>query len=445
VPAVIATASAAGVPNVTYLSRVRMVDDEHIAVSNQFFSKTSRNLAENPFASVVITDPVTFDQFRVAIEYVRTERRGAVFDRLREDVAVAAAMHGMQDVFRLRAADVYRVLSVEALAARIRATDPGVAAVDPVDPARDAELLAELTRRVGRSVDLDTLVGTAVGGLADLFGYANAILLLADEQGERLYTIASHGYDAQGVGSEVVIGEGVVGMAAARCQSMRVGNLLQMTKYSGSVRRSIGDIEGIAPGRDIPVPGLSHAQSQLAVPAQALGELVGVLVVESEAPAAYGTADQHRLEIVASMLAGAIEIERSRARSATPAPPVAPAGPTARPEQRATQVRYFPVDGSTFLDGDYLIKGVAGRILWALLSAHDTEGRTEFTNREVRLDPSLELPEFRDNFESRLILLKRRLDERQAPVRIEKVGRGRFRLVVDGALALQAVERDGGA
>jgi adenylate cyclase len=444
VPALIATASAAGVPNVTYLSRVRMVDDEHIALSNQFFSKTSRNLAENPFASVVITDPVTFDQFRVAIEYVRTERRGAVFDRLREDVAVAAAMHGMQDVFRLRAADVYRVLSVEALAARIRATDPGVAVVGPVDASRDIGLLAELTRRVGRSADLDTLVGTAVDGLADLFGYDHAILLLADETGDRLYTIASHGYDAQGVGSEVVVGEGVVGMAAARCQAMRVGNLQQMVKYSGSVRRSIEHHEGIAPGRDIPLPGLAHAHSQLAVPAQALGELVGVLVVESEAPAAYGTADQHRLEIVASMLAGAIEIERSRARSATPAPLVAPAGPAARPEQRATQVRYFPVDGSTFLDGDYLIKGVAGRILWALLAAHDAEGRTEFTNREVRLDPSLELPEFRDNFESRLILLKRRLDERQAPVRIEKVGRGRFRLLVDGPLVLQSVERDGG-
>jgi adenylate cyclase len=449
VPAVIATASAAGVPNVTYLSRVRMVDHEHIAVSNQFFSKTSRNLAENPFANLVITDPVTFDQFRVAIEYVRTERRGLVFERLREDLAVAAAMHGMQDVFRLRAADIYRVLSVEAIPGRPggSGTDPraGADAATQVDPARDAELLAELTRRVGRSADLDTLVGTAVGGLADLFGYANAILLLADEQGERLYTIASHGYDAQGVGSEVVVGEGVVGMAAARCQSMRVGNLLQMTKYSGSVRRSIEHHEGLAPGRDIPVPGLSHAQSQLAVPAQALGELVGVLVVESEVPAAYDVADQHRLEIVASMLAGAIEIERSRARVADPAPPVTAAGPAARPARRPTQVRYFPVDGSTFVDGDYLIKGVAGRILWSLLSAHEADGRTAFTNREVRLDPSLELPEFRDNFESRLILLKRRLDERDAPVRIEKVGRGRFRLVVDGPVSLQAMERDGGS
>jgi len=106
-------------------------------------------------------------------------------------------------------------------------------------------------------------------------------------------------------------------------------------------------------------------------------------------------------------------------------------------------VRFFAVDGSTFLDGDYLIKGVAGRVLWVLLGHHEREGRIEFTNKEVRLDPSLELPEFRDNLESRLILLKRRLDERDAPIRIEKTGRGCFRLVVERELRLECVDGDG--
>ena len=55
----------------------------------------------------------------------------------------------------------------------------------------------------------------------------------------------------------------------------------------------------------------------------------------------------------------------------------------------------------------------------------------------MRLDPTLDLPDFRDNFESRLIMLKRRLDERDAPIRIEKTGRGRFRLVVDTVLRLE--------
>lgn len=113
VPAVIATASADGVPNVTHLSRVHLVDDERVALSNQFFSKTTRNLAANPRASIELVDPETYDGYRLSLEYERTERRGPLFDRLARDVEVIAAMTGMQGVFKVRGADVYRVQSVE--------------------------------------------------------------------------------------------------------------------------------------------------------------------------------------------------------------------------------------------------------------------------------------------------------------------------------------------
>ena len=135
--------------------------------------------------------------------------------------------------------------------------------------------------------------------------------------------------------------------------------------------------------------------------------------------------------MVASLLANAVETIRAEERIAEATGGAARPGRRAAAPTRTTHVRFFPVDGSTFLDGDYLIKGVAGRILWSLLGQYDQEGRVDFTNREVRLDPTLDLPDFKDNFESRLILLKRRLDERDAPIRIEKTGRGRFRLDVE--------------
>jgi predicted pyridoxine 5'-phosphate oxidase superfamily flavin-nucleotide-binding protein len=439
VPAVIATASADGVPNITYLSRVRMVDGERVALSNQFFSKTARNLAENPRASVLVIDPCTYDQYRVSLVYERTERRGPTFERLRDDVDTVAVLHGLQDVFCLRAADIYRVVGIENTVQRAPVPEqPGWRGPAGPDPATGARL-AELTARLSRCGDLNTLVEVTLDGLAELLGYQHTMLLLVDERGQQLYTIASRGYDDEGVGSEVTVGEGVVGMAALRCAPQRVGNLFQVQKYTRAVGRAYAQ-QGMGPGHDIPMPRLTDIQSRVAVPAMAMGHLVGVLVAESPQPVAFDQTDEATLGVVAALVAGAVDGERARAadtasshNSAThPAPTPA--------EVSTTRVRYFPIDGSTFIDGDYLIKGVAGRILWSLLGQYDSEGRVEFTNREVRLDPSLELPEYRDNFENRLILLKRRLTERAAPIRIEKTGRGRFRMDVTANLLLESSE-----
>jgi len=309
------------------------------------------------------------------------------------------------------------------------------------DATTTLERLAELSRRFARCPNLDTLVDHALAGIAELFGYEHSLLLLLDERATSLYTIASHGYRAEGIGSEVTLGEGIVGMAAARVEPMRVGNLSQMIAYARRIRRSYEDQGLEAPGHEIPLPGLTDAESQLAVPAMVHGQLVGVLAVESRGRLAFRDEDESLLTIVATLIAGAIEIDWAYEQATRD-----PEAPRARPEPKAdsasTRVRFFAVDGSVFVDGDYLIKGVAGRILWRLVDMYNAEGRIEFTNKEVRLDPSLELPEFRDNLESRLVLLKRRLDERSAPVRIEKTGRGRFRVVVAAPLALEYVGRE---
>ena len=93
-------------------------------------------------------------------------------------------------------------------------------------------------------------------------------------------------------------------------------------------------------------------------------------------------------------------------------------------------IRHYAADHSMFIDGDYLIKGVAGAILWKLLREQLEQGRTEFTNREMRLDPTLGLPDISENLEARLILLQKRLAERCPFLGLEKTGRGRFRLRV---------------
>jgi adenylate cyclase len=95
------------------------------------------------------------------------------------------------------------------------------------------------------------------------------------------------------------------------------------------------------------------------------------------------------------------------------------------------EVRYYPRDGSVFLDTHYLIKGVAGAIFWKLAREHAHPKRNEFSTRELRLaGRELRLPEVQDNLSVRLILLQRRLAVRGAAMQIHKTGRGRFRVSV---------------
>ena len=443
IPAVFATASPDGVANVTYISRAHQVDAERIALSNQFMSKTARNLAGNPRASLLLMDPATHDEYRLTLVYERTDRRGHVFERLRADVDALAVLGGMQDVFRLRAADVFRVVEIAAVPRNPSGKLPDELPAQRAD-SPELQALAQLAGVIGRAGDLDLLVETALEALDRLLGYRHTNLLLLDEDGRRLYTIASRGFDSQGIGAEVEVGAGHIGMAAARCETLRIGSLQQAAKYSRSIRRSYQE-SGAGQGREVAVPAVDHAGSRIVVPLQALGQLVGVIVAESRRTAAFNAADEHVLGVAASLLANAIEAVRALDAEADAEPPAgaAVAGVPGLPAATAgagVGVRYFASDASVFFDGEYLIKGVAGRILWSLLVQHGADGRTDFTNRELRLDPTLDMPGFKDNLESRLILLKRRLDERGAPARIHKTGRGRFRLEVTQPLRLEAAD-----
>jgi len=288
------------------------------------------------------------------------------------------------------------------------------------------------------------MLTTSLESLDSLFHFRYSMFLMLDETGSSLYTIASHGYHRAGIGSEVLVGVGIIGAVATQRRPMRIGNLRHMIGYGRAIQESTdpGEVR-----TEIDLPGLPTVASQLAAPAMVANRLLGVLAVESEQLGAFTDVDESLLAVVAHVVASAIELDRVAGQTlvtplATPPDHVTGSAESAGGGPVAT-IRYFPTDGSTFLDGEYLIKGVAGRILWRLLSDHQEDGRTEFTNREVRLDRSLELPAYRDNLESRLVLLQRRLDERQAPVRIRKTGRGKFRLELEAALTLEPIEQDG--
>jgi adenylate cyclase len=426
IPAAISTVAEDGTPNATYLSIVHRVDETHVALSRQFFKKTEENTLVNPRAQVLLIDTESGRSFLLDLVYERTETSGPLFERMRAKLDVVAALGGMSNVFRLRGTDVCRVEACRPL--------PGT----PPTAARRRSVQIERVEKYSRALagveDMDDALATVLAAAKEVLDCRHTFVMLVDEANERLYTVASTGFNDSGTGSEVRLGEGLIGIAAARRESIRVTHMARELAYSHAAQ----DSQGEGPGgveRRIALPALGSAQSQLVTPMLAYHQLVGVICLQSDVPGAFQAAD----ECVAGILANQAAMALAALRTEPAAEP-----PEAVADLLAVRVTYYQEDDSVFLDNEYLIKGVAGGILWRLLNKYQDEGRVEFSNREIRLDHSLQLPEIKDNLEARLILLRKRLEERCDYLRLEKTGRGRFRLVVTRPLAL-AEEGGGGA
>ena len=111
-PSVIVTSSLVGVPNTTAISQIWYVDQDHVALSHQFFNKTIRNTRENPFVAGFVRDPETFQEWLMDLQYDHSETEGPLFDEMDTRLEAIASMTGMSGIFKLRGADVYRVLAV---------------------------------------------------------------------------------------------------------------------------------------------------------------------------------------------------------------------------------------------------------------------------------------------------------------------------------------------
>jgi adenylate cyclase len=422
IPPVLCTASPDRVPNVSYLSLCEYVDPLHIALSYQFFNRSRENVLATRRASLTLDDPYTGGGVVLQLEYQRTETEGPVFERLRAKLLGVASHVGMDKVFHLRGADIYRVLEMRRVPGRRELP----AAQPRVDLATNSRLLSE---RMANCEDLSDLLETLLGGLEDLLRIDHAMLWIVDPSQRVITLLASRGYDVDGAGAEISVGEGIVGTAVREGVPIRVGHMMNMATYARAAR-SREDEQDFAAGirNEIPLPGLKEPRSQLAVPLRARGRILGALFVESLHDQYFGYDDEDALMLLCGQLAVAMSLmqppdrEPPAAQAARP-PASAQSGPPLR-------IRRFGRDNSVFLDDVYLIRGVAGAVLWKLVGEYLRSGRREFSNRELRLAPELRLPDVQDNLEVRLLLLQRRLAEQQAPIQLEKAGRGRMRLKV---------------
>ncbi len=428
IPGHIATCDAEGMPNLAYLSQVQFIDNDHVALSYQFFNRTRQNILAGSQICLLLTSHLTGAQYRLALRYLRTETAGPLFEQMKAKLAGIASHSGMSGIFRLLGSDIYQVLGIEPV--------PGPSIAPPPPPINLLTALRRATQRLAGCGNLACLLEASLDSLNDEFGISQVMLLMHDECRGRLYTLASRGYPESGIGSEILVGEGVIGICARERTPIRIGFMTGEYGYGRTVRDSLA-ANGHADDLEtaIPLPGLPDASSQLAVPITAFDHLIGVLYVESVADLHFGYDDEDALVAFAAQLGLAIhyrqQSEEQDEDDATTEPPVpAVVG-------KPLSVQHFAATDSIFLDDDYLIKGVAGAILWALLTDFVERKRTSFTNKGLRVDSRIRLPGVSDNLEARLVLLQRRLDERATGIHLVKTGRGRFSLAVDRPLQLK--------
>jgi adenylate cyclase len=418
-PASLATVDADGVPNLAHVAQLRYVDEQTLALPWQFFSKTRRNLVANATALLAVTDPRSACQYRLRIEYLRTDTSGALFDSMAARQAALASHLGLGDMLPLRGADLCRVHAIERV--------PGLTLPEAAPRRNLLAAMRSAAERLQHDNDPHALLNDTLDCLVAEFDVQHAIALLYDSAAQQLLPTASRGYGSAAPASPIALGEGVIGSCARARNAIRIGHMTSEYAYHRAIRASTvacGFGEALDP--EIPLPGLADARSQLAVPMLAGPLLVGVLYLESPFDLRFGPDDEDAMAALAAQLGMALQ-----------AMPALQNGALA-PAQEALLVRHFLENDSIFLGDDYLIKGVAGSIFAALVADFIDNAQVEFTNRALRLDTRIRLPDLSDNLEGRLLLLSRRLAEKGAGIHIEKTGRGRFRLCSERPLKLAA-------
>ena len=175
----------------------------------------------------------------------------------------------------------------------------------------EIRIIQQISAEVIATLELDEILDVSLKTMAAALEFKHCMILLASPSGEALQLAVSRGYETSGVGAEVKLGQGVIGVAAKRRRIMRMGNIQSQLTYLSAVRAQMqasGQSEGVQ--EVVPLPGLANPQSQLAIPLVIRDRLVGVFAVEAERPNAFDELDEFLLSIIANQVAGAIDNTR---------------------------------------------------------------------------------------------------------------------------------------
>ena len=158
-------------------------------MSFQFFSKTIRNVRENPRAYVCVSDIAGQVEWILQLTFQRSETEGAIFEAMDMQIEAIASATGMSGIFKLRAADIYRVLSVEKLPygerARGRMIDGDTQerarmAADLARKTAEFQVLQRVSSELNSTLELDEIYDAALRTMGELFEFHHANILVLE-------------------------------------------------------------------------------------------------------------------------------------------------------------------------------------------------------------------------------------------------------------------------
>jgi sigma-B regulation protein RsbU (phosphoserine phosphatase) len=168
-------------------------------------------------------------------------------------------------------------------------------------PAEVLATMAEIGQELNASLNLDEVLAHAAAQIKRLIDYEIFAVLLVDEDSRELKFRFSIGHRQEVVETwHIAMGQGIIGTAAATGRPVRVSDVRNDSRYLNA---------------------LDAVQSELAVPLQVQGRVVGVLDIESRQLDYFTRDQQNILTMLATRIASAIEnarlFERTRRQADT--------------------------------------------------------------------------------------------------------------------------------
>ncbi len=166
-------------------------------------------------------------------------------------------------------------------------------------------LIKDVSNQIHSLLQLDQILPLILRSLEEVMDFKHSMILLVNEQGDKLQFLSGRGYQHIESDMEIGLGEGIIGIAARKGEVIRINNIRSELIYYKAIKAQLKD-----QNPELSLPGLENPQSQIVIPLKVKGGLIGVLSVESSIPNAFDDIDEELLLTVGNQVAHLIETAR---------------------------------------------------------------------------------------------------------------------------------------